>query len=243
MKALRLLVALLLALGLGPPLAAAQSTLAQTVSACGTPNNTPVVGYSYSVTMDTTGKLCTSASGGGGGGAITAASGSYAAGALSAGSIVDLGTGSSPGANTTNGILKAIDTTLGTPFQAGGALGASSANIGNVNPATHGQCSTLCASDVLKNSAGALYSFEVQADATLSGAAWYVMIFDATSLPADGTVTPAKCYAQPSGTTQMGGTLAAGGATFGTGIVIGVSTTGCYTKTASTHAYIAGDFQ
>lgn len=52
-------------------------------------------------------------------GAVTAGSGAYAAGSLAAGAIVDIGTGSSPGANTTNGILKAINTTLGTPAQAG----------------------------------------------------------------------------------------------------------------------------
>lgn len=123
------------------------------------------------------------------------------------------------------------------------ALNAGSANVGNLNPATHGQCSALCSNSVLKNTAGVLNSFEVSADATLAGAIWYVMVFDAASLPADGAVTPAKCYQQPSGTTQMGGTLGPGGVTFGTGIVIGVSTTGCFSKTASTHAFIAGDFQ
>ena len=67
-------------------------------------------------------------SGGGGGGAVTAVAGAYALG-----SIVDLGTGATPGANTTNGYLKAIDLVLGSPFQAGGALGAGSANIGHVD--------------------------------------------------------------------------------------------------------------
>lgn len=98
------------------------------------------------------------------------------------------------------------------------------------------------ANHVIKASAGNLYSFEVSADATLSGAAWWVMVYDATSAPADGAVTPAKCYALPSGTTsysaafQMPIRLA-------TGITIGVSTTGCFTKTASVHAFISGDAQ
>ena len=41
--------------------AAAQANQAQTVSACGTPNNTPVVGSTYPMTQDTNAKLCTSA--------------------------------------------------------------------------------------------------------------------------------------------------------------------------------------
>lgn len=55
--------------------------------------------------------------GAGGGGAVTAVSGAFAAGA-----ITDIGTGSSPGANTTNGILKALLTALGSPLQAGGSV-------------------------------------------------------------------------------------------------------------------------
>jgi hypothetical protein len=70
---------------------------------------------------DTSCVLPTSSSGGGGsGGAVTAAANSYALG-----SIIDLGTGSSPGANTVNGRLAAANTSLtslitalGTPFQA-----------------------------------------------------------------------------------------------------------------------------
>jgi hypothetical protein len=49
-----------------PAPVAAQTIYMQTVSACGTPNNTPVVGQPYPATMDTTGKSCTSAVGAGG---------------------------------------------------------------------------------------------------------------------------------------------------------------------------------
>ena len=66
----RILLALAGALALLAPHAPARAQVvsAQTVSACGTPNNTPVVGNSYPMTMDTTGTLCTVAGGGGGGG-------------------------------------------------------------------------------------------------------------------------------------------------------------------------------
>lgn len=114
----------------------------------------------------------------------------------------------------------------------------SSANGANAYVST----TALAANQIVKGSAGNLYSFQVSADSTLSGAAWWVMIYDATTAPGDGAVTPAKCYAVPSGTTsysaafQMPIRLA-------TGITIGVSTTGCFTKTASTHAFISGDAQ
>lgn len=119
----------------------------------------------------------------------------------------------------------------------------SGGTIGNLTADTHAQCSALCANLVAKNAAGTLKTFEVSADSTLSSAIWYVMVYDATSAPVDGAVTPAKCYQQPSGTTQMGGTLSAGGSAMTTGITIGVSSTGCFTKTASTHAFIAADYQ
>jgi hypothetical protein len=88
-----------------------------------------------------------------------------------------------------------------------------------------------------------LCGFNVSADSTLSGAAWWIMIFDAVSLPTDGTVTPAKCYAMPSGTTNYSAGFTGSGTKFKTGIVIGVSTNGCFTLAASVHAFISGDFR
>lgn len=138
--------------------------------------------------------------------------------------------------------ISSLITALGTPMQStGGTVGlvpsaASGAGISAVSS------SALAANTVIKASAGNLYSFQVSADSTLSAAAWWIMIYDATSAPADGAVTPKKCYALPSGST-----LASFGfqypVAFSTGIVIGVSTTGCFTKTASTHAFISGDAQ
>lgn len=113
-----------------------------------------------------------------------------------------------------------------------------------ISPATHAQTSALASNLVAKAAAGTLYSFNVSADTTLNASTWYVMIFDAASLPADGAVTPAKCYAMPAGAPTASGLFGAGGVTFSSGIVIGVSTTGCFTKTASTHAlFIGADYQ
>lgn len=100
----------------------------------------------------------------------------------------------------------------------------------------------LAANQVVKASAGNLYSFDVAADSTLSGAAWWIMIYNATTAPGDGDVTPAKCYAMPSGVTSYAAAFPVPVA-FSTGIVIGVSTAGCFTKTASTHAFISGDYK
>lgn len=100
----------------------------------------------------------------------------------------------------------------------------------------------LAANQVVKASAGNLYSFDVSADSTLSAAAWWIMIYDAASAPVDGAVTPAKCYAMPAGTTGYAAAFFTP-LRLGTGITIGVSTAGCFTKTASTHAFISGDAQ
>lgn len=96
---------------------------------------------------------------------------------------------------------------------------------------------------VVKESAGNLYAFNISADPTLSGAAWWLMIFNATSAPADGAVTPAKCYAFPSGTTSYSASWGIIPLYLGTGITLVVSTTGCFTKTASAHAFLSGDYK
>jgi hypothetical protein len=89
-----------------------------------------------------------------------------------------------------------------------------------------------------------LMTFEVNADATLSGAPWWICIYDATSLPANGAAVPTKSYELASGTTQAGATFDTDGPRFLTGIVIGVSTTTCTNLTASAHAlFIAADYQ
>lgn len=115
-------------------------------------------------------------------------------------------------------------------------VGCSSASA-----ATPASSTSLESSHIIKGSAGSLFSFEVAADSTLSAAAWYILIFNATSAPADGAVQPTKCFPIPSGTGTAGGVYASNGVVFSTGIVISVSTTGCFTKTASSHAYISGD--
>jgi hypothetical protein len=106
----------------------------------------------------------------------------------------------------------------------------------------HTQTTALADNLVAKSSAGSLFSFEVTADSTLSAAAWWLMIYDAAAAPSDGAVTPAKCYEFPVGTASWSYGFASPVA-FTTGITLSVSTTGCFTKTASAHAFIAADYQ
>jgi hypothetical protein len=97
--------------------------------------------------------------------------------------------------------------------------------------------SVAASSLVLKSSGGNLMSLAVCAT-TVSG---YLMLFDATSAPADGTVTPKwvqNVYANAGGTWSW-----QNGLVFATGIVAVFSTTGPFTKTASATAFIEGQVQ
>jgi len=102
--------------------------------------------------------------------------------------------------------------------------------------------SALASNLVAKSGAGTLYSFEASADTTLAGAAWWLMIFAATAAPSDGAVTPLKCYAFPAGTTGFSAAFP-NGIAIATGITLVTSSAGCFTKTASAHAFISADYQ
>lgn len=115
--------------------------------------------------------------------------------------------------------------------------------VGQVSivPATHVSTASLAANLVVTGSAGSLKSIDVAADSTLYANDWWIIILNATSPPADGGVQPAFCLPLTAGTRGFAGALPTPVA-FGAGIVISVSTTGCYSKAASTHAFISGDF-
>ena len=90
-------------------------------------------------------------------------------------------------------------------------------------------------SQILKGSAGNFYG--VNASATVAG---YVMLFDATTAPADGAVTPKKCWAvAANGTIDIRYDVPI---KCSTGITLVYSSTGPYTKTASATAFLSGEF-
>lgn len=95
------------------------------------------------------------------------------------------------------------------------------------------------ASHILKASAGNLYNLTVNIGAT-SG---WLMLFDATTVPADGAVTPS--YATPLLSNGTLGFLSLEWDTapvhFVNGIVAVFSTTGPFTKTASVAASFFGN--
>lgn len=108
--------------------------------------------------------------------------------------------------------------------------GSSAAN------ALNRQFTTVASSTlVVKASAGNLFGYNI-----VSGAvAGYVMFFDATTAPADGTVTPKMCFALAANASiQADRDIPI---RFTTGITMVFSSTGPFTKTASATAFLAGD--
>ena len=91
-------------------------------------------------------------------------------------------------------------------------------------------------SHVFKASAGSAYSIYVTTGAT----AGYLMIFNATSAPADGAVTPIDCVQAAAEATVGVSSAGAPPDAFSTGITAVFSTTGCFTKTASATAFFKG---
>jgi hypothetical protein len=88
---------------------------------------------------------------------------------------------------------------------------------------------------VLKNSPGNLYSIS----GTIGAAGW-IMVFNATSAPGDGAVTPVA-WAQPQAAGSWSMSWGAAPAYFSTGIVVCASSTGPFTKTAySTNTVFSG---
>lgn len=102
----------------------------------------------------------------------------------------------------------------------------ASANIIG-NPIASAQSAAAEGGHVFKTTAGLLYGVT----ATIGATSGYLMVFDATSVPADGAVTPKLCYA--IGTAINQGILIPYPVPFANGIVTVFSTTGCFTKTAS----------
>jgi hypothetical protein len=77
---------------------------------------------------------------------------------------------------------------------------------------------------------------------TTGGTAGYVMLFDATAVPADGAVTPTRCL-PIAANTGLDLNFRGSPLRFDNGVVVVFSSTGCFTKTGSATAYLAGDIQ
>lgn len=104
------------------------------------------------------------------------------------------------------------------------------------NPIPMAQSAAAEGGHVFKTTGGNLYSIT----ATIAATSGYLMVFDATSVPADGAVTPALCYAIGSAINQ--GIVIPYPVPFVNGIVAVFSTTGCFNKTAS-NAFFSAQFR
>lgn len=114
----------------------------------------------------------------------------------------------------------------------GGASAPSASALSGVAPAA---TPVAAASLVAKASPGNLYGYNV----TSAASAGYVMIFNSTTVPADGTVTPAMCLPLAANTgADMSYTTPE---YYSAGVTFVFSTTGCFTKTASATAFISAN--
>lgn len=98
------------------------------------------------------------------------------------------------------------------------------------------QSSAAEGSRVIKNAANNLYWGQI----TTGANAGYWMIFNATSAPADGAVTPVICRKVAANTTDTVSWNPGPAVIFNTGITFVFSTTGCFTKTIDNTAFFAG---
>lgn len=115
-----------------------------------------------------------------------------------------------------------------TPATTNGMTPVPTSNAAAANALT--SSGAVQASNVLKASAGNLYSLTITTGAT----AGFLMIFNLTSAPIDGAVTPAYCSQAPANmTSAIEWSIPV---RFATGITAVFSSTGCFTKTESATA-------
>lgn len=127
-----------------------------------------------------------------------------------------------------------------TPLIASGSGVVNTPTSVSTGATTRASGTAAASSLVLKASAGNLYDLKV----TIGATAGYVLLFDATSLPSNGAITPVFCERVNSDGTAGGASFAwPMPFPFATGIVAGFSTTGCYTLTASATAAFFGGYK
>lgn len=117
---------------------------------------------------------------------------------------------------------------------------ASAASVAGVAPVFSASVET---GHVIKASAGNLYSLSATANSTLSAAAWAIMVFNSTTVPAAGAVTPVWCMLLPAGSTGYSGAFPTP-LYLSTGISIAVSVgQTCFTKVDSANGFISANAQ
>lgn len=133
-----------------------------------------------------------------------------------------------------------IDSPSSTALATGAATIGGTYSILPVSPATTNGNTTVASAVVtagqqLKTGVTLLFGLNV----TSGASAGYVLVTNTGSVPADGAVTPIRCYAlaaNTSGEWQYSNPIYAN-----LGISVSFSTTGCFTRSGSATAQIAGE--
>jgi hypothetical protein len=150
-----------------------------------------------------------------------------------------------PAGAATSALQSTVQSAPGTPASTANTIqGNASAvpvPVAQAASATVGistqSCTVACASTIISG-AHALYS--ISGSATVTG---YILVYDATSCAANGTVTPKKAFAYPVANYPIGISWGAIPMINATGIAVCFSSTGPYTATASTTAFLSADFK
>ncbi len=96
--------------------------------------------------------------------------------------------------------------------------------------------STTVAAASLSTANTQIYAFEV----TTGASSGYAIIIPGQTVSSNGTITPSKCYAVAANATVAYG-WPSPPVGFGTGVTVEFSTTGCFTFTSSSTAFISMD--
>jgi hypothetical protein len=113
------------------------------------------------------------------------------------------------------------------------ALGQTQCQVPAGGPGTPVVSTAAESGRVLKAAKGCIISGYV----TTGAVAGYMMIFNSTTVPADGAVAPINCIYVPANTSIGLNWAPQPPEWYSLGIAIAFSTTGCFTKTASATAF------
>lgn len=183
-------------------------------------DNTPVQAYQPVRLVDATGTPTTApAATGDGSTKVAGANGTSSA------------SNANPFPTTTAGVTPTAVSSATNPFPT-----STTPNSLATSAPTSTQTATATGSLIAKASAGNCYGF----NAVSGASAGYLMLFDSTTVPADGTVTPKKVYVMAANSSL--GLHWDVPRRFGTGITAVFSTTGPFTKTISATAFISVDY-
>lgn len=130
--------------------------------------------------------------------------------------------------------LKGLDgSTIMTGFNPLAVVIAPSTTLG----VSTQSCSVACASTIIS---GGHAAYGISASATVTG---WLLVYDATSCSANGTVTPKKAFAYTVANSTLGISWSDTPMIQSTGLAVCFSTTGPYTATASTTAFLSVDYK